>query len=428
MIPEKKEELFKVEEWGAIKKVRFRFVFSFVLLFIITLPFPHQYIPDIGGWLSPIFERIAAWSALSIFGFAPPFTSPLLSDTVGLYIHAANMIVLAVLISVMWSLLDRKRLHYHRVFYWLIVIVSYYLALQLLDYGFNKVFKWQFYLPEPNTLFTTVGETPRDVLYWSSMGSSRLYTMFAGIVEVLTALLLLFRRTRTFGGLIAFGVMVNVVAVNFGFDISVKIYSLFLLLLSLVVLLPDIGRLFRFFFQDMSSVSEPPIKWEPTFISQKGEWTYSILKSFMIALMLFDVLSIYFATSNFNDDKAPRPPLHGAYEVIEFVRNREIIPPLTTIGNRWQRLFVHRRGYLIVQEMNERMKDYALQVDTKLNKLFLDDPRSHVKSTLGYEESTQNNLIVRGRVAGDSIEVTMRKIDLDVLPLLQDDFHWSIDP
>lgn len=409
--------------WPVVQRIGFRFVALFALLFMLTLPFPHHFLPDMGELLRPIFEALASWTGRNVFGRGEGFFSPLLSDTTGLYIHLFNLSIFSMVFTGIWSVVDRNRKDYRRALYWLIVIASYYLAFQLLDYGFNKVFKWQFYLPEPNTLFTTVGETPRDLLYWSTMGASRPYTMFAGIVEVVAALLLLFRRTRTFGAVVACGVMLNVVAINFGFDISVKVHSTFLLSLSLLILVPEFPRLVNFFFRldrlDRGHHSSPAPPPSPL---------RTILQALVISLILFDTLSPYVLSGNFNDDVAPRLPLHGAYEVVEFKKNAEIIPPLTTVEGRWRRLFVHRRGYMIVQGMDDKMKDYALQVDVGAKRFLLNDPRSGENSTLDYEAIDQGNMIVRGRVSGDSIEVKLRKIDLRSLPLLQSEFHWSIDP
>ena len=50
-----------------------------------------------------------------------------------------------------------------RLWYGLHTGVAWFLALQLLQYGFDKVFKHQFYLPEPNTLYTPLGLLPPDL-------------------------------------------------------------------------------------------------------------------------------------------------------------------------------------------------------------------------------------------------------------------------
>src|SRR5205085_9499653 len=109
----------------------------------------------------------------------------------------------------------------------------YYLCLQLLKYGVDKIFKNQFYLPEPNTLFTPAGMLDKDILYWSTMGTSYGYNIFLGSLEIAAALFILIKRTRLIGLLLSLGILINVTEVNFGFDISVKLFSLFLLFFNL---------------------------------------------------------------------------------------------------------------------------------------------------------------------------------------------------
>ncbi len=72
--------------------------------------------------------------------------------------------------------------------------------------------------------------------------------MLLGWVEVLTAVLLLFRRTAFAGALLALGVTANVALLDTVFDVPVKLWSLTLVLMSLVLLLPETKRLAAFFF------------------------------------------------------------------------------------------------------------------------------------------------------------------------------------
>ena len=63
-------------------------------------------------------------------------------------------------------------------------------------------------------------------------------------MELIAGLLLFFRRTSTLGGLVAAGVLTNIVAMNFCYDIPVKLFSSHLLLIGLWIALPDAKRLF----------------------------------------------------------------------------------------------------------------------------------------------------------------------------------------
>ena len=412
------------ELWSPTRRILFRYVAVFTVLSMLSIPFPYRYLPDPGQLIKPVSEALASWFAITVLNFSSSFESPLLSDTTGLYVHILVLIVLSSLISTLWGLLDRKRPHYIKAAYWLCTIAGYYLALQLFEYGFNKVFKWQFYLPEPNTLFTTVGETPRDLLYWSLMGASRPYTMFVGFVEVLGGCLLLFRRSRTTGALLGLGIMVNVVAVNFAFDISVKVYSLYLLFLCLVVLHPHLGNLLRIFWRDQRTLRAT---WEPVYRTGKPFQRYVVIKALVIVLMFFDVLVPYVRSGNYNDDTAPRPPLHGAWSVQQFVQDGDTLLPLITTSHRWRRVFIHRRGYFIVQNMDDAMLDYRMQLDTIKGLMYLNDPRNGASFTLRFETDNSGLSRLEGVVHTHHLVLTTQPIDLSTLPLLQNEFHWTID-
>lgn len=412
--------------WSFSQKLGFRFAVCFVLLFIISLPFPNTFIPNVGSYLQSFFEGLTKWFGDNILQIQQPYTHQLISDSTGLYIHTLLLLLISAMLSLMWSILDKKQDYYPKLQYWFRVFISYYLAFQLFKYGFNKVFKLQFYLPEPNILYSNVGSLGRDILYWSVMGASYSYTVFAGILELIPAFMLLFRRTRLLGALTAFAVLVNVVMINVSFDISVKILSSFLLLLSVVIILPDIPNLYRFFFLQKETIKLQ--RWTPSFTTSKKIWTYRITKTSIIFLLLLDVLLPYFKAQNFNDDLVERPFLHGAYEIQTFVVNQDTIPPLLTEPNRWKRFFIHREGYFIAETMQEEMADFPVQINTNLEQMILKEELSGQELIFQYNyHSSDSLLILDGILQNDTIHIEARQINWQQLPLLDRKTNWTID-
>lgn len=407
--------------WTFLSKFFFRVNVVFILLFIFSFSFEHEFIPDVGSWFAPFFDRLAAWTGKTFFNFGANTIYEIQSDTTGFYLNALNLLLISLLIAIAWSVADKRRTNYPQVAYWFFVFIRFYLAMQLFSYGFNKIFKWQFYAPEPNTLYTAIGNVPRDFLYWSSMGTSRFYVIFSGIAEIIAAALLLFRRTYIAGAIVSLLVLVNVLMINLGFNVSVKLYSLFLVVLCLVLLIPEGKKLFGFFF-----FSKPvSLEQKRPQYSKKASRILLLFKTIIIAAIILDPLSLYIRTGNYNDDLDPRPPLHGAYEVKLFVKNHDTLLPLTTDAYRWRRMFVHRRGYLITQQMNDEMRDYGLVVDTVRKKFMIEN--GHLHSFPDYALKNDSTLFLDGEFFGDTLHVEMRKIDLQKLPLLQDEFRWTID-
>ena len=413
-----------LKPWTAFQKFLFRFVFSYVLLFINSFSFPHSIIPDIGKYTSPYFEIPVKWFADTFLKEGGAYTVELISDSTGMYIHAAVLIFISAIICLVWGLADRKRENYQKLFYWFTVIVRYYLAMQLLTYGYSKIFKWQFYLPEPNILYTSVRDTPRDLLYWITMGSSRPYTLFMGLVEIAAACLLFFRKTFLLGALISAGILMNVVMVNFCFDISVKLYSCFLFLLAAILIVPALKKLFFFFIANKTEYSTA---YAPVYSFKKQRLVYLLCKTFVICFMVTDALWMYAAANNFNDDAAARPLFNGAYEVTVFIRNKDTLAPLTTDSLRWKRVFIHRRGYFITQNMKDETQDYKLEYDTANHFLLIEEYNDKIKRFLKYELFNGNLFTLRGKRGNDSLEIRLKKIDMQNLPLLKNEFNLTID-
>lgn len=401
----------------------FRIKVVFVLLFTSSFSTPTNYIPSLRSYTDPIFEQLVLWTGTLIFRIQEPFIYQLTSDSKGAFIHSFNLIIIAWIVAWIWGQIQGN-LNYSKIRYAFYTYVRYYLALQLFLYGFNKVFKCQFFLPEPNTLYTSVGEVPKDLLFWSVMGSSYFYTVFGGILEVFAASLLLFRRTYLLGSLMAFGILSNVLAINLGFNISVKLYASFFLFLSFILITPHFQSLYAFFIHQKLIPSK---LWFPTFSKKKQRFQYSLAKTITIWVILFECLVPYFRVNNFNDDSQKRPLFHGAYAVHSFLKNELPIPALPNFSKRWKRVFVHRRGYFIVQTMDNKMKDYTFRYDLESKQFLLEDTQTSLEYRLEYVRSPKGNLRLKGRLNGQNIQVQLMQLDWKQLPLLKRDFNWTID-
>lgn len=88
--------------------------------------------------------------------------------------------------------------------------------------------------------------------------------------------------------------------------------------------------------------------------------------TFIIGIILIESLYPHVRSRNFNDDKAERPYLHGAYEVTYTDPDSVGAVPV-------QRIFIHRDGYLIFQNNKDEMHDYKLQIDSIQHLLVLTD-------------------------------------------------------
>jgi len=334
------------------------------------------------------------------------------SDTIAFNILICLLVALALIIAI---LLYRFKSGTNIIERWFPSISAWYLALVLLKYGFDKVFKHQFYLPEPNILYSNFGSLNKDILYWSTMGLSRTYSVITGSAEVLTALLLMIKRTRIAGFCLAIVVLANIVLINFSFDISVKTFSLFLLAVALFNLLPYIKILYSFFIR-RQQVQLPAVAQHKTILVKWISWL-------PCALIVLYVLIPYLEEGNFNDDRAARPLLHGAYNIRNFVIDGDT---LKKDNFPYTRFFIHRKNYLILQEWDGAMLDYFFDADPINRQLTLRDYSKHtIKVNYNYTKTKgilKLMFVNKGKwiIEGDTLPIK-------TLPALQDGVHYTID-
>ena len=384
---------------------------------VFVIPFPFYVFSFQKEIANTFFIKPSSWLVENIFGWN--ITNPeITSDAATMYGLVFFLFILAVFTAMIFSFFPNFKKQQSKVFQIFRLLFFYYLSMQLLKYGLDKIFKAQFYLPEPNILYTPLGAISKDLLFWSSMGTSRSYNIFMGILEVAPALFLLFKKTRPLGLLIAIPVLINVVAINFSFDISVKIYSVFLLLLSCFLFAPYLKSVYQFFI-----LQKETTLFNPSSFLNENVFLRTSLKVFVIGLIFLEALFPYFATQNFNDDKVERPFLHGAYEVLEIIPRDSLISELPNI----KRIFVHRSGYLIFQNKKEEMQDFKLEIDQVSRKFELTNYQMQaVKLNYQYFPSTE---ILELQFFQNKKEYLLRTkvLDWKKLPALQNDFHWQID-
>ncbi len=382
----------------------------------LFIPFPFRFIPFQLSLGQFVFGDFLAW-VLDRNGVlaAPEITS----DSIALYALLFLLLLLAAGSSLLLLWSKKWQTYQPGIFNFIRTFLTYYLAMQLMKYGCDKLFKAQFYLPEPNLLYTPLGQISKDLLFWSTMGLSYSYNIFMGLLEVLPAFLLLFPRTRLIGLLIALPVLTNIVAINFGFDISVKVYSIFLWAIAFFLWSP----FFKSFYDFLILQKPSQIKQSPS-ISIQTTWLKTALKIFAISLLLLESLFPYVRTGQFNTDQSPRPYLHGAYEVIEVSLEDQKLA-VETVGI--QKIFVHRNGYLIFQNQQNQMQDFKLDIDLLNQQFHLSDYQQN-QSVLHYQYLEEEGILFVQYFQNDQAYwLKTRSLDWRSLPALQNDFHWTIE-
>lgn len=384
----------------------------FALLGIIFIPassYVFAFQDQLAKW---IFGPIVSAFVSNDFGFS--------SDSAALYSLVILLIPLALLSSLGFGLFTEDNKH-QQLIQIIRLLVVYYLASRFLIYGFDKIFKAQFYLPEPNILYTPFGMLSKDISFWSLMGTSKMYNVLTGIAEIIPAVLLLFRRTRVLGSSLLFLLLIHILTINLSFDISVKLYTLFLLFLSALIIGPHWKQLLNFFLKGESAKLESD-GGHLSFLYQPK--TRATLKTFVFGVLLIEALHFPLSTGSVNDDSISRPLYHGAYEIVSIkddggaeVESLQIL----------ERFFIHRRSYLIYQFKDDQMVDYVLK-DTEYDSIKVKSKNSEDLNNIYFSLYADETILqISDILDGVPCTISGRRLNWQELPLLQDDFHWTID-
>ena len=413
------------ESWTSVQKIAFRFAFLAIGLFILienngAYPF-YDVIMAYPGELLHIFIPWVGKNILHLSYDITVFTNGS-GDTTYDYVILFVILCLSVTGTIIWSLLDRNRNNYSKLYYWLTVAVRFYVGLMLFNYGMYKVIKMQFPFPGVGRLMQPYGNSSPMGLAWTFLGFSKGYNLFMGLAEV-AALMLLFRRTVTVGAIITLMTTANVMAVNYFYDVPVKIVSTSLVVMTLFLLLPDLKRLFKFFLTG-EAVSLPVMP-APAIRKKWLKITGYSLKYVVIAYAVVVGSIELVSASREYGDAAPKTPLYGAYFVKSFVVNHDTLPPLTTDSTYWKHLIIQWGEYAQIRFLNDSTRGYSMKIDTVARTLYLKQRLDTTnKSLLAYQMVDEKNMLLKGTIKNDSVSILLkRKTENDFL-LMKRGFRW----
>nr|WP_299339642.1 hypothetical protein [Allomuricauda sp.] len=442
--------------WKNYQKIAFRFVLIFFFLFIIFLDWSVNPILSqlyYYGPLSTLLDNVISWVAKDIFHIQNVIISPYdgeHNDRTYVYVLYFTMAVLAVVGTITWSLLDRKRKSHNVLYYWLTAVMRYYLAFTMFLFGLYKFFKLQFPDLDYYTLTTQVGDMSPMHLAWAFFGHSYEYNVFMGIAEC-ASLLLLFRRTTTLGALITMGTLANVIAVNYSYDVHAKLYPTALFLIALFLFIKDAKPLFRFFFSGQA-IALPAIQ-APIFSKRWMQTAKTVLKIIVIGYFLIFAVkgnSDYIKQSE--ESYKAKSKYSGVYDVESFVVNHDTIPMKDP--SRWHQIIIDGRvleavrfkgdsvGHINVLVEKKELRLYGEPVNFAKNrqevyneKGMTDDTWMKMDSILiarqkissfQFEMADSTSLELKGTIENDSVFITAKRLPIDIndFRLMKSRFHW----
>jgi hypothetical protein len=411
--------------WNAA--TRFGFRLWCVYFVMCLLPFTTVFLEGVGLW-PRIANAVGRWPITHVLGWPEHSASIRIPGTDFLpdYLAMVALALFSVVLAIAWSLFDRDRPSYPRMFLWVHTTVRFVLASLMFWYGWGKILPAQFgadvslsRLPLPVAQLT-----PMDLL-WAFMSASRPYAIFAGMTEFAGGLLLLTRRAAMAGALISVAAMANVLMLNLAYDVNVKLPASVMLAMALFLLAPHATRLGRLFlFNRPTSPAPLPALFSNPRTDRIGRAVGAVIA----------VLIVYWAHGQahvFADDNraASQEPLYGIWMVEETTKNSVVAPPMLSDETLWRYMIVDD-GMQVVT-MSDAVTAYRSKIDSAARTIAF-SPRPPAPGaapgramSFRFSQADREHLELR-RLGDDGIALVMRlrRIDPTTYPLVAHKHAW----
>jgi len=411
-------EIQNKKNWSAAIRLLFKFIFIYVILFVLPLQLLYQ---DLIIWFGHQFVGVEGEVSTSASG-----SGDKLIHWLTFWFH----LLIAFFGTVLWTVIDRNQKSYHYLAEGLYISVRYSLAFIMLAYGFSKVIPMQFSEPNLIRLTQEYGDSSPMGLAWTFMGFSTPYQMFAGLMELFGASLLFYRRTVLVGALVLTAVLTNVFLINLFFDVPVKLNSAHYLIFSVGLVSLHIKPLWNFFFTNQ----EVRMNVRPFPVKDSGWRTICFsIKGLLIGAVVF--AQVFFTYNQYNSMSDPNETA-GIYEVLEFRVNGDHVASNDSDAEQWRRLVIDNRSMgsrgrvAIDYRSGDRVlftADFASNTDS-ISAMVPPNPRLHDQERLSLDgQMTQlsDSLFNLNAILGnDSLFISMKKIDHEELLLISRGFNW----
>ncbi|HSS52054.1 MAG TPA: hypothetical protein VLX28_24190, partial [Thermoanaerobaculia bacterium] len=345
--------------WNWAQRVGFRFLFSYFVLFFLTgqevsgIPFSESLIEK----YTKLWYGIAVWTGRHLLHITYdfPMNGDGSGDTTFQWILLPCYLTLAAAITVIWSVLDRRRLSYKRLYAWLRLLLRFSLATAMIVYGFAKVIPNQMPSPRSFTLLQRVGELAPMRMLWTFMGASPAFETFTGLAELLAGLLLLVPRTTLLGALLCVADMTMVFMMNLCYDVPVKIMSFHYLVMGILLVAPDLHRLAGLFLFDRPVAAAEA---RPLFARKRLDQAVQVL--FAVFGLYIIYISVSSGIERYAKRNPPKPPLYGVWSVEEVAVDGKDALPAT---DRWRWVTFEKPGEMRLELKTGARESYAIRLD-----------------------------------------------------------------
>lgn len=415
--------------WSFAARIGFRFCFVYFGLYCLTTQIlgsmfanPEVDVPD-PSTLWPM-RQIIFWTATHIFRVAHPlvYSGSGSGDKTFDWVAAFCLLIFAILATLLWSLLDRRRENYVALDKWFRVGIRFALVSQMFSYGLAKAVPLQMPFPFLTKLLEPFGNfSPMGVL-WSSVGASPAYEIFAGCAEMLGGILLIFPRMTTLGALVCLIDSAYIFTLNMTYDVPVKLFAFHMILMSLFLLVPEFSRLADFFLSNRPAAPSTQLS---LFRTRRAN-RIALAVQIVIGMWLVGI-NAYGSWGGWHTYGGGRPKsaLYGIWNVEELSIDGHIRSPLLTDYDRWHRVIFDFPERMSFQRMDETYAGYgaSINVNDKTLALTKGDDKNW-KGDFHFQRAAQGQLTLDGKMDGHTIHMQLQLVDQSKFLLVNRGFHW----
>lgn len=309
------------------------------------------------------------------------------------YIYIA-CILLGLTIGILWNRFFKLQTAQEKFYLLVQYVVRFFLAYAISTYGFAKVLKHQFSVPE-YIKDIPIGDQSGFWLTWYYFGYSYPFSIIIAIGQIGGSILLLFQRTRLLGTFILLPIMLNIVLVNIFYDINFGAFlnSLIYTLGLIFLLLLNYKELVEIFFRTAHNINAFQER--------------SILKIMIKALVIICALGSTLLTEHlFRDNSIVK----GVYTTEHITKNNVTVDLKCESDSILTKMYFDYAGLAILEYNDHNKRAYNnYEIDNKTISLFFESDAQQM-DTLKADINDLTSLNFAGKIGRDYIGVKLKRI------------------
>lgn len=251
------------------------------------------------------------------------------------------LLFIAILAGSIWHLKIKDSYDPNKLYYFVFVLTRYRLAAVLIAYAWLKIFPLLAPYPSLVLLNTPYGDLSAWKIFNLSLGIVPDYQSFLGVWELLAAILLLNRKTASFGAFIAILFLGNVAMSNLAYEGGEFVFAGVLTLFAFFVFAHDLPRYINLLFLREKTY---PVSIK-AFWNQKAVWPYLLKYAFILVFIGFYGIKVYQGYNNqlgrFPESN-PDAILTGVFDVETFILDGDTIPFGFSHEDRWEKVIFEK--------------------------------------------------------------------------------------